>query len=112
MKRMVPVTLAIVALAGMALAQRYAFSGPGKPYDAKTPPAKTLPQAYAQALAFIGPATNRFWCVSASCVESPSAGWVLWFSNTNGQRARVDVYFGEKGAHFYPPDSNSAALLK
>ena len=37
MKRMVPVTLAIIALAGMALAQRYAFSGPGKPYDAKTP---------------------------------------------------------------------------
>jgi len=108
------ISIAILAmLAGLAFAQGRIFGGPGKPYDPKTPPPLALNEAYRLALTRIGEVTNRFYCVSASCLEKTlpeQAGWVFFFSNTNGDRARVEVYFHNKGAHI--PDAASVELLK
>ena len=65
-------------------------------YDGKTPPPLLLPEAYTRALSRIGEATNRFYCVTASCLETTNngfTGWTFWFSNTNAQRPHVDVFF-------------------
>lgn len=119
MKARIPVKAVVLAIvigsmtAGLLFAQGRVFSGPAKPYDPKTPPVLTLPRAFALAVAHIGSATNRFYCLSAICLERTLPGypgWVLWFSNTNGERARVEVYFGDKDA--YIPDAKSAALLR
>jgi len=37
-------------------------------------------------------------------------GWVFWFSDINGQLARVEYYFGSPEARI--PDAKSEALLK
>ena len=62
-------------------------------YDPKTPPPLSLSDAYAKALLKLDKATNRFHCISASCVEMSNTngwtGWTFWFSITNGQRARI-----------------------
>jgi hypothetical protein len=103
----------VAASAGFLFAQGWIFHGPGKPYDAKTPPPQSLTEAYGVAMDRVGAATNRLYCVSASCLENPPpyyAGWVFWFSNTNGERARVEVFFGSKEA--FVPDAKSAELLK
>ena len=114
MKHVIVPILLLTAAASLLFAQGIFFSGTGKPYDPKEgPPRLALPQAYRMAVAHIGTATNRFYCVSASCLEKTlpvAAGWVFWFSNTNGERARVEVYFRSKVA--YIPDAKSAALLK
>lgn len=67
-------------------------------YDIKTRAPLTLPEAYSLATGFIGDATNRVHCVSASCLEPDSersTGWVFAFSNTNGARAAVKVFFNK-----------------
>src|SRR5262249_44848314 len=113
MRRFILSSLILLPLAGLLLGQGPVTSGPGRPYDVRTPPPIPLSSAYAMALSRIGPATNRFYCVSASCVETtlPSyAGWVFWFSNTNREQARVEVYFESKAVHI--PDARSAELLK
>ncbi len=92
------------------MAQRVIEPNYAAKYGGSTPPAVALERAYALAIARVGDATNRFWCVSASCVEDESWRWVFWFSNSNGQRARVDVAFAAKEATVM--DSKSAALLK
>jgi hypothetical protein len=103
--------LVLFSVAGFVFAQGWVFSGPGQPYDPKRPPSTSLLEAYAVAVADIGPATNRFYCVSATCLEKQHyAAWTFSFSNTNGQTARVVVFFGAKRT--YIPDANSAALLK
>jgi hypothetical protein len=106
-------TLFAIATGSILFAQGHIFSGPGRPYDPKTRPQTEIQAAYLLAVARVGPATNRFYCVSASCLEKtlPSyAGWVFLFANTNGDRARVEVYFGSKDA--YVPDAKSEQLLK
>ena len=113
MRRVLFLALVLAGTAGLLFAQGRLSSGPGMPYDAKTPPPLSLSQAYALALGRIGPATNHFYCLSASCLDKTLpqyAGWVLWFSNTNGERARVEVYFQSKSADI--PDATSAALLR
>jgi hypothetical protein len=111
MKRIFAPVFALSAVTGLVFAQGWVFEGPGPPYDSKKPPPQSLPEAYAVAVADIGAATNRFYCVSATCLEKHHyAGWTFSFSNTNGQTARVVVFFGARRA--FIPDSNSAALLK
>ncbi len=99
-----------MAIGGLVLAQRVVEPNYAPTYGGSTPPRVGLERAYALAIARVGDATNRFWCVSASCVEDESWRWVFWFSNSNGQRARVDVAFAAKEATVM--DSKSAALLK
>jgi hypothetical protein len=68
-------------------------------YDPRTPPPLALPDAYRLAMVRIGAATNRFHCVAASCLEMTNSGftgWTFWFSNTNVQRIRVDVFFDKE----------------
>jgi len=69
-------------------------------YDPKTRPPLALPDAYALAmrkLAEIPGATNRFHCISGSCVEMSCrngwTGWTFWFANTNGDHAYLWVFF-------------------
>ena len=70
-------------------------------YDPKDRPPVSLPEAYPIALVRLGPATNRFHCVYASVSELSNSngwtGWTFWFSNTNGERGRVIVFF-DRGA--------------
>ncbi|HEX5217995.1 MAG TPA: hypothetical protein VFZ59_00370 [Verrucomicrobiae bacterium] len=77
---------------------------PVQSYDGKTPPPLTLPEAYEIALDRLGEVTNRFYCLTASCLEMTNrgyTGWTFCFANTNAQRARIDVYF-DKATHLSP----------
>src|SRR5258705_13097819 len=96
--------LASLLVAGFLLAQGTITSG-GKrwtafqTYDGKTRPPLSLSEAYVLAQARIGGATNRFYCVRASCLEMTNngfTGWSFWYSNTNTQQARVDVFFDKE----------------
>jgi hypothetical protein len=81
------------------------------PYDPKARPPVEMPEAYALALARVGVSTNRFYCVTAGCLESTKRGlpgWTFCFSNTNGQRACVEVSFDRE----VDADSRSSELLK
>ena len=63
-------------------------------YTGNTPPPVALPEAYQLALAHIGPASNTFYCVRATCADTNGyRGWTFTFANTNGQRGRVVVFF-------------------
>jgi hypothetical protein len=104
----------IIAAAGILFAQGTLVSG-GKrwtsvqTYDAKTPPPLALAEAYALGLNRVGRATNRFYCIHASCLELTNngfTGWTFWLSNTNGQRARVDVFF-DKEVYIDPQSSET-----
>jgi hypothetical protein len=106
MKLVILVLLAASVAVGL-LAQSIVTSGGARwaqpqSYDPKTPPPLALPDAYALALGNLAKtpgATNRFHCISASCVELSSSngwtGWTFWFSNTNGDRARLWVFFDQ-----------------
>jgi hypothetical protein len=118
MKRVSLVLLATGLAVGL-LAQSIITSGgvrwaQPQSYDSKTPPPLALPEAYALALgnlAWAPGATNRFHCISASCLELSNSngwtGWTFWFSNTNGDRASVVVFF-DGGV---TADAGSAKLL-
>ncbi len=103
MKRTFLIVLCIGLAGGLLLAQsiingyRVAnFSGKPATYDPKTPPPLALPDAYALAVAHINRITNRFHCVAANCTEMTNnalTGWTFTFSNTNGVRGNVQVYF-------------------
>lgn len=63
-----------------------------------------LPEAYSLAVAHVGAATNRLWCVSASCLEEAKSfsfvtRWTFGFSNTNGEITRVIVFFDKTVGH-------------
>jgi hypothetical protein len=65
-------------------------------YDPKTRPPLPLSEAYALALNNLAAETNRFHCVTASCVESTNkgfTGWMFRFADTNDQRLGVMVFF-------------------
>ena len=66
-------------------------------YGPKDRPPLALTEAYTLAVARLGPATNRFHCISASVLEMGGTngwtGWTFWFSNTNGDRASMWVFF-------------------
>jgi hypothetical protein len=68
-------------------------------WEPPKPPPIALPDAYALVLAHIGSATNRFCCVTASCLEMTNYGHqgsAFSFSDTNGQHARVQVTFDKE----------------
>jgi hypothetical protein len=103
MKRILLFLALAATAAGVLLAQSIIDGRrvDGKPwsYDPKTVPPLALPEAYTMAIAHIGKATNRFHCLTASCMEMTNNGWTGWtfrFSDTNGQRGSVDVYFDRK----------------
>jgi hypothetical protein len=109
------ITLCVVT--SLALGQGFSPSSNGAhplpPHDPKMPPSTSLLDAYASVLARISVATNRFHCVSATCLERTAfglPGWSFTFSNTNGETARVEYDFKAKVA--YIPDAKSVALLK
>jgi hypothetical protein len=93
--------LAGVLFAGFLFAQSIVISGGRRftkyqSYDPKTRPSLALPEAYALALNQIGPKTNQFHCLTASCIEMTNNGFTGWrftFSNTNGQRVGLSVFF-------------------
>lgn len=79
-------------------------SPPPPPFDGKTPPPINIDKAYAKVLSKLGDATNQFYCVSATCLNSPPRnsiglsveshqGWIFTFSTTNGASKNVYVYF-------------------
>jgi hypothetical protein len=81
-----------------------------KPYDLKAPPPVGLSEAYALTLSFMGPATNNFYCVSASCTDKTRSGlpgWTFAFFNTNAQMVRIEVSFDKE----IFTDSPSAKLI-
>ena len=101
MKRILIPVLVITAFAGFVFAQ--GWSQRTKIFvDKNRPPPLSLPEAYAAAVAFVGPATNQFWCSGASC--SPDYGtpklthWEFGFSNTNGETRRVYVLFDKSAS--------------
>jgi hypothetical protein len=102
--------------AGFVLAQGSITSGgkrwsPFQSYDGKSRPPLSLSEAYVLAEGKIGSATDRFFCVKASCLEMTNngfTGWTFWFSNTNFEQARVDVFF-DKEVHM---GLQSAELLR
>ena len=102
-----------IVTAGVLVAQGTITSGGRRwavvqTYDGKTPPPLSLPEAYMRALSRVGEATNRFYCVSASSLEMTNngfTGWTFWFSNTNSQRARVDVFFDKEVSIGIPSDN-------
>lgn len=53
--------------------------------DNSKPPTLSLPAAYDRALTAIGPATNKFHCMSAtiSTDHSTKGGWCFTFTTTN-----------------------------
>jgi hypothetical protein len=103
MKHVIFTTLAMATAISLLLAQGPPYSSGGNstrrfgsPYDPKMLPPVGLAEAYTLTLAYIGPATNRFYCVSASCLEKTKRGlpgWTFGFSNTNGQRVDVEISF-------------------
>ena len=106
MKTIIFLFFAGIAATGLLLAQgKIASPNPSRmssnpmTYDPKSPPPVSLPEAYALALGHIGAATNRFHCVTASCLERTNSGWAGWvftFGNTNNQRARVVVFYDKR----------------
>ena len=110
MKRLLIAGLATVLAVGFLFAQGSLVSGDRRwtavqTYDAKSPPPLPLPEAYALALAHIGPASNSFYCVRASCLELTNhgfTGWTFSFASTNGQKGRVVVYFDREVQPWLP----------
>jgi hypothetical protein len=103
MKRILSVLTAVAAVAGVLLAQSVVdgrrVNGRPQSYDPRAVPPLTLPEAYAMALAHIGKATNQFHYITASCIEMTNGGWTGWtfrFSDTNGRRGSVDVFFDKE----------------
>ena len=69
------------------------------PYDPKTPPPVQLCEAYALVLTRCSIDTNRFFCQTAGCLQPTKRGlpgWTFCFSNTNGERACVEVSFDKE----------------
>src|SRR6266436_2848729 len=69
------------------------------PYDPKTRPPVAMPEAYSLAAAYLGSATNRFYCVTATRLEMGLSGFPAWkfsWSDTNGERAYIEVTFDKE----------------
>jgi len=102
--------LLLMTIAGLIFAQSTNIFSPSysssvwqQPSDGKIPPLLTLDAAYGKAVLSFGAATNQFHCVSATCLNrlrgygGPDgmcdSGWTFVFSDTNGVRKNVYVYF-------------------
>jgi hypothetical protein len=94
------------------LAQGQTGSSYHPAYDINKPPPINLVEAYGLAAQHLGEATNRVHCVTATCHDrdgSRSAAWTFEFSNTNGHRANVKVFFSDKSVWI---DPNTVSALK
>ena len=112
MKRTFITVLLLTAAAGLLFAQGLNMRRAHGPIvDAKTPPPLPLPDAYAAAMSYVGPATNRWWCISGSCGEDYGTTrvthWEFRFSNTNRETAVVLVFFDKSAYHM-----EGAAVVK
>jgi hypothetical protein len=108
-------TLSIIAVAIGLLGQGKTGSHDNRvytsPYDPKTRPPVAVPEAYERALRYLGAATNRFYCVSTTCLELGRSGYPAWkfsFSDTNGESAYLEVTFDKE----VYPDPRTDMLLK
>ena len=82
------------------------------PYDSKTPPPVAIREAYSLAAQYLGSATNRFYCVRATCLEIGRSGFPAWkfsWSDTNGENAYVEVTFDKE---IYPDPRTENILRK
>jgi hypothetical protein len=111
----ISVTLAVMA--GILAAQDGPYRGPNtntryrSAYDPKTQPPLEMTSAYELAMAYLGTHTNRFYCIDASCLALTKRGlpgWTFSFSNTNGQRATIEVTFDKAVG----PDAPTSVLLE
>ena len=103
MKRTALIFIALAALLGVTwlFGQSIITSGDRRwskyqDYDPKTRPPLSLSEAYTLALGNLAAETNRFHCVTASCLESTNrgfTGWMFRFADTNDQRLPVMVFF-------------------
>lgn len=116
-RKFLPISLVVVAAAGIALAQGLNPAGGNSPrrhrspYDPKTRPPVSIEQAYSLAASYLGPATNRFYCTRATCLEMGLSGFPAWkftWSDTNGQPAYVEVTFDKE----VYPDPKTEAILR
>ena len=104
MKRAILSILGIVLATGFLLAQGTVTVGGNRwqrfwGWKPTTPPPLTIVEAHALAVAHIGSATNRFYCVSANCLEMTNytfRGWAFTFSDTNERQARVEISFDKE----------------
>jgi len=102
---------ALFAIVCIGLAQGLVHSGRESLFDPKEPPPTSLPDAYVAVLTRLGKATNRFHCISATCLEQTGyRGWTFTFANTNGEMARIHYFFAARTT--YISDAKSDALLK
>jgi hypothetical protein len=107
-KKQIILLLTLLAT-GLIFAQTNLFSPsnypPQPPRDGRIPPPLNLDAAYGKAIHELGEETNRFHCVSATCLqwltrlgssEEPkgtTVGWTFVFLDTNGAPKNVYVYF-------------------
>jgi hypothetical protein len=103
MKRILILVLVVISFTSLLLAQGWFWSGGRGPHvfvDHKKPPPLSVPDAYALALAHLGPDTNRLWCVSASCDadygQTTMTHWLFNFANSNREITKVRVSFDRK----------------
>ena len=94
----------ISAVTGLVLAQGLVTKKSHPQYDPKSQPPMTLSEAYKLAMAHVGPATNRLWCVSADLLaetktSSSITHWTFRFSDTNGGFTKVLVFFDKDVFH-------------
>jgi hypothetical protein len=88
MKRLFSILIALVLVSSVGLARYIA-------YPVEKPPALSLPDAYAIAVASFGPEKNKFHCTGAGCLISlsPDGEWAFSFHDTKGTHKTVVVFF-------------------
>ncbi len=104
------VGFAVATYAALTFAQSYS-DGHKVLYDIQKPPPVSLLDAYSLAAGKLGDATNRFYCVSATCLDNTnrlSTGWLFHFLDARGDGANVKVFFNRTVG----VDDQSAQVLK
>ncbi len=108
--------LLLTSLVGALFAQGIFGAGGAQPkrYDSNNPPPLDLPQAYALAIAHVGTATNRLWCITGSCQAdwgtTTMTHWEFGFSNTNRELTKVYVFFDRTACHMVGAEYVSGPL--
>ena len=102
MKYLIPAALLSVAAIGLFAQGQFGSQSSRRfesPYDPKSRPPVSLSEAYPLACAYLGNVTNRFYCVSATCLEVGKSGFPAWkfsWSATNGESAYLEVTFDKE----------------
>ena len=106
MKRIVVGLVAATVATGLLVAQSFIGGGPprsAQPNPPRRPPLLSLPEAFTLAMSQLGAVSNRYYCVAANCMNDlprieaganhGSKGWTFGFSNSDGDRVRIFVFF-------------------